>query len=180
MARLAATLIVTIPAKPSANYGNYKILTMKRSEKARYLPNTYVYPGGTISKADTSELWMAKYKLAEIEKLSPMNKNAPRPHCMTIENEIPRPVSLRITAIRETFEESGILVLEKNGELIKESDLPPRVIFKKNFCSIFWSMVSTQQIPFANSSLSPDITENHTDEKICQKVFLKITQVGVG
>ena len=37
---------------------------------------------------------------------------------------ISRDLSLRITAIRETFEESGILLLEKNGQLIKSSDLP--------------------------------------------------------
>ena len=39
-------------------------------------------------------------------------------------DEIPRELSLRLTAIRETFEEAGILILKKNGRLIKSEELP--------------------------------------------------------
>ena len=46
-------------------------------------------------------------------------------------DEIPRTLSLRITAIRETFEESGILMLQKKHDIIKESDLPPKNELKK-------------------------------------------------
>ena len=35
-----------------------------------------------------------------------------------------RNLTLRIAAVRETFEESGILLLEKNGELVGKKQLP--------------------------------------------------------
>ena len=45
------------------------------------------------------------------------------------DEECPRDLSLRLGAIRETFEESGILILEKNGQLIKSNQLPSSVSF---------------------------------------------------
>ena len=46
-------------------------------------------------------------------------------------DEIPRELSLRLTAIRETFEEAGILILKKNGRLIKSEELPNLEEFKR-------------------------------------------------
>ena len=49
----------------------------------------------------------------------------------TPSDEIPREMSLRLTAIRETFEEAGILILKKNGRLIKSEELPNLEEFKR-------------------------------------------------
>ncbi len=40
--------------------------------------------------------------------------------------ELDKDLSLRISSIRECFEESGILFLEKNGTLVSEAELPDR------------------------------------------------------
>ena len=50
-------------------------------------------------------------------------------------DEIPREMSLRLTAIRETFEEAGILILKKNGRLIKSEELPNLEEFKNLLCN---------------------------------------------
>ena len=85
MYRQAATLILTIPKASSSFPGNYGALMMKRTKNASFMPNSYVFPGGTISKADSSELWMTKYKLSDVNNLTPQNPNAPRPPIL-IEN----------------------------------------------------------------------------------------------
>lgn len=116
--REAASLIVVaktafLPQTISHDF-NYKLLTMKRSKQSGFMPGTYVFPGGNVSKADSSSDWMELYerfgfKLDAFEKLNPKNN---RPLIFTNDDtsEIPKYISLRITAIRETFEESGILI----------------------------------------------------------------------
>lgn len=101
------------PFRIHADY-NYKLLMLKRSSKTNFMPGTYVFPGGVIEKADGSKNWLNLFekfgfKSHTFEKLNPketrppiFNNNDP--------NQIPKFLSLRISAIRETFEESGILL----------------------------------------------------------------------
>jgi len=94
----------------------------------KFMPDAYVFPGGAVSSADGVEEWRDFYTKKEMSSLSPpkLTKHSNRPPLYRTPKDEPisRDLSLRITAIRETFEESGILLLEKNGQLIKSSDLP--------------------------------------------------------
>ncbi|KAI4470665.1 testosterone-regulated protein rp2 [Holotrichia oblita] len=93
---------------------NYKLLTLQRSSTSGYMPGSYVFPGGVLCQADVSRDWIKLYesfgfKLNAFDKL---NSKEYRPKLYQNENsdEIPKYLSLRIGAIRETFEESGVLI----------------------------------------------------------------------
>ncbi|KAK2567275.1 Acyl-coenzyme A diphosphatase NUDT19 [Acropora cervicornis] len=81
------------------------------------LPNKYVFPGGVVEeKADFSNDWMQLFKRSFSEfgaDFAPLvNIRGPRPPLLRKSTtDIPSEVGLRICAIRETFEESGILLL---------------------------------------------------------------------
>jgi nucleoside diphosphate-linked moiety X motif protein 19 len=93
---------------------NFKVLVLKRSSKNSFMPNSYVFPGGNVDVSDSLTEWrdlfdecgLGKYVSEPvIRKYSKIN---------IFENqrtdEISRTASLRITGIREVFEESGVLL----------------------------------------------------------------------
>ena len=82
------------------------------------MPGAYVFPGGTTEPADADLKWNKLFAGFGLEKnsFSPLIPNVPaRPQIFKArENELPREISLRITAIRETFEECGILLCKRS------------------------------------------------------------------
>ncbi|KAG2201738.1 hypothetical protein INT47_001998 [Mucor saturninus] len=100
--RSAASLIVVAP-EPLENKEkacNYRILMMKRNAKSSFI-NAHVYPGGVVDASDEASLWDSQIK-SEKEK---------------------RLVTNKICAIRETFEESGLLLSEPSAETVKGLDV---------------------------------------------------------
>lgn len=93
---------------------NYKLLWLKRHQKSRFMPGMYVFPGGTTDAADSSLKWreiFAAFGVNNDSFASLVPKIAERPEIYrSRQDELPKEISLRITAIRETFEESGILM----------------------------------------------------------------------
>ena len=81
-------------------------------------PSTYVFPGGLIEKhADFSNDWMELFKQSfakfGTDFTTLVNIQGPRPPVLKKSTtDIPSEVAFRICAIRETFEESGILLLK--------------------------------------------------------------------
>ncbi|KAF5284847.1 hypothetical protein FQR65_LT13399 [Abscondita terminalis] len=111
----ASLVIVAKNAISSPSQFNYNLLTMKRSSKTSIHPEVTVFPGGILEKnADTSKEWLNIFDKFGFPFESFVNDNptSVKPPIFLSENsnEIPRCLSLRITAIRETFEESGILI----------------------------------------------------------------------
>lgn len=99
-------------------------MLLKRNAKSKAFANSYVFPGGVIDPTDLNPLWLdhfSKYGFNEHQlksqfstpKLSDIplydNVAANQTRC------IPE-VNCRISAIRETFEETGILFC-KSGSL---------------------------------------------------------------
>jgi nucleoside diphosphate-linked moiety X motif protein 19 len=93
---------------------NYKILCLKRSSKSEFMPGTYVFPGGSISKSDSTIDWIRLYEKFGVHKESlddlKLTENVPNVLQNSEENGLPKYLSFRICAIRETFEECGILL----------------------------------------------------------------------
>ena len=40
------------------NYFDYQTLMLKRSSRSKFMPNAFVFPGGVLAEADTSEEWL--------------------------------------------------------------------------------------------------------------------------
>lgn len=96
--RLASTLILVagnelVDAPP-------KLVTIKRGSHSNYLPGTFAFPGGNFDEGDEHVDWLSIIPPEERDIYLSTETSSP----------IPRALSLRITAIRETFEECGILL----------------------------------------------------------------------
>lgn len=110
--RDAATLIIAAKSKDTASGVNYKVLCMKRSEKTSFMKNNLSFPGGGLEKQDETLEWLKYFQHSGISnRLQELHtsKNPP----MILENQeglLQRNISLRIAAIRETFEELGVLI----------------------------------------------------------------------
>jgi nucleoside diphosphate-linked moiety X motif protein 19 len=113
---------------------DYRILLTRRSGKSSYLANTYCFPGGHIDIADFESPWwrvfsMCGYSREELRKSLLQSENVPRPPILVgpkiLETESKAKdflwpeIALKISAIRETFEETGILIARgKKGSSI--------------------------------------------------------------
>lgn len=119
------------------------LLFVKRSTESKYMPNVHVFPGGMIDDHDFSQDWLELFRFntpTELMDLLSYGKVGSPIYSRERDAEfstVPAEIGLRITAIRETFEESGVLLarscedLEQNGthELGKPS---PGNIFNNN------------------------------------------------
>lgn len=113
--RESASLIIAAKSNFSqSQLCNFKLLCLQRSNKSGFMPNVYVFPGGNVSKSDSNIRWLqifekCGYKLDSFQELYP-KENIPSILKNSEQNCLPKYLSLRICAIRETFEECGILI----------------------------------------------------------------------
>ena len=121
--------IPPVPFRNLAANFDYKVLMLKRSQKVDFMPNAYVFPGGVISDGDHSEKWSEIFEAAGYDHPDgnlPQIKaaEAQRSPMFTMERDWPisNRVTFRINAIRETFEETGILLYKKWKSLTGKVD----------------------------------------------------------
>uniref|UniRef100_A0A8C5S2X7 Acyl-coenzyme A diphosphatase NUDT19 n=1 Tax=Laticauda laticaudata TaxID=8630 RepID=A0A8C5S2X7_LATLA len=115
--REAATLLLAAgggrPPRPSAF--DYRLLLLRRSARSAFLPRAQVFPGGVAEAADFSPAW--RELLPEGPRCGLGAEPPARPPLFTArrpelgEAALPADVAFRICAIRETFEESGLLLV---------------------------------------------------------------------
>lgn len=133
----AATLIIAARSKtPISNYigskklsFDYQTLMLQRNAKAGFFPSAQVFPGGQIDKSDFSPEWLDIFKkygnIHRTEDFGKMvNIQGIRPPLFLQDHQSPLPIDVayRICAIRETFEECGILLLRKSRDTISNPD----------------------------------------------------------
>ncbi|OXU25762.1 hypothetical protein TSAR_016264 [Trichomalopsis sarcophagae] len=111
--------------RESASY-DYDLLFLKRHDKANFA-GAYVFPGGMIESADADIKWKRLYKNYgyddnSFKTLIPNSKNRPKIFHSN-DNELIREISLRISAIRETFEECGILLCNNCSKSASSSEI---------------------------------------------------------
>ncbi|EFN89997.1 nucleoside diphosphate-linked moiety X motif 19 isoform X2 [Harpegnathos saltator] len=84
------------------------------------MPGLYVFPGGNISPADSDPKWRELFVAFGFNNdsfASLIPDTAVRPQIFkSQQNELSREISLRITAIRETFEECGTLICRRRDD----------------------------------------------------------------
>ncbi|XP_014489510.1 PREDICTED: nucleoside diphosphate-linked moiety X motif 19, mitochondrial [Dinoponera quadriceps] len=104
----------------SSSVQNYNMLCLKRHQKSSFMPGSYVFPGGNIDPVDSDLKWyelFASFGFDNDSFTSLTPKTTVRPQIFKAQqNELLRDISLRITAIRETFEECGVLICKQRGE----------------------------------------------------------------
>jgi nucleoside diphosphate-linked moiety X motif protein 19 len=127
--RKAATLIINCASEKNASYYNYKTMLLKRSSNMKFAPNRYVFPGGAYEHdQDASLKWLDvffkhqpesqrdKQKFFSTFMLS--SKQAKRPNAFKevydSKSYLPPEISYRLCALRETFEETGLLLARNN------------------------------------------------------------------
>lgn len=104
---------------------DYEVLLLKRSRKSGFMPNAYVFPGGLLEPSDFSREWLDIFKefrslpcfgLAPVKQSPESRPPIFATDRMKLGSPIPGDVALRICAVRETFEESGVLLAVPKGE----------------------------------------------------------------
>ncbi|KAM8946707.1 acyl-coenzyme A diphosphatase NUDT19 [Pelodytes ibericus] len=99
---------------------DYEVLLLQRSKKSGFMPNAFVFPGGLVEPSDFSNDWMKVFEKYQQEPnfglgLVKQPSSTRSPMFLTDRTKfgslIPGEVAFRICAIRETFEESGILLV---------------------------------------------------------------------
>ncbi|XP_068451514.1 acyl-coenzyme A diphosphatase NUDT19 isoform X2 [Clinocottus analis] len=104
---------------PRRSCFDYDVLLLKRSSKSTFMPNAYVFPGGMVHSSDFSSEWLDIFKsFSNSHNFGLRSVTQPvetRPSLFATDrlklgSPIPGEVALRICALRETFEESGVLL----------------------------------------------------------------------
>ncbi|XP_077982470.1 acyl-coenzyme A diphosphatase NUDT19-like [Glandiceps talaboti] len=113
--REAATLFVAAALGRKVGGFNYRVLLLKRHSKATF-GDTYVIPGGVIDKADFSNDWHDYFTQKGLNNalkslLYTRSHSAPILADKNHDTKITNEVAFRLCAIRETFEESGVLLI---------------------------------------------------------------------
>lgn len=80
------------------NHGGPEVLMGRRHGKAKFLPDIYVFPGGRVDPQDRQVSGFEEHLVPAVE--TALRRSAPRKH----------PASYLRAAIRETFEETGLLL----------------------------------------------------------------------
>ena len=102
--------------KPTTGGSELEVLVLKQNKKPK---NMYVFPGGTAANSDFSREWLDLFGNGYPESAAnqfsfakPLVTSAPMFHRQRLPEfrGVPSEIAFRICAIRETFEESGVLL----------------------------------------------------------------------
>lgn len=155
---LASTLILVAQ---STSQQLLKILALKRCSQMKNFPKALVFPGGYFDHADEHIDWLSIVPSSEQDVNLNILRAEPLPS-----GEVPKAVSLRIAAIRETFEECGILLCRKSDsyESISLSSANENLWRKKihqnaseflNFCRLHQCFPDIKSLYFFSNWITP-------------------------
>lgn len=127
---LASAMIATVwnnQTNQRVSRCDYRVLMVKRSSLSSFMANAYVYPGGLCEQCDFSPEWWDVFATVGATKDALLHDvcsraKGPRPpmiakpitlshNNLRPEEHLPGDLAYRISAIRETFEETGVLLL---------------------------------------------------------------------
>ncbi len=111
-----------------ASEKQFEVFMLRRSEASHFVPDVYVFPGGTVDESDMTEQASARACGIEAESLSAQfrAKHAPAFPAPFGTPEPREAAGLLIAAVRELFEEAGVLLAcDQDGRALSDSDLAP-------------------------------------------------------
>ena len=101
---VAAATIMLMREAHDSQQATLEVLMLERHAKSQFLPDLYVFPGGRVDPGD--------HELADrVRGLSPAEAQG-RAHTVDAESAL----GFYVAAIRETFEEAGVLLARRRGE----------------------------------------------------------------
>ncbi|CAH7358755.1 acyl-coenzyme A diphosphatase NUDT19 [Phodopus roborovskii] len=125
--RRAATVVLAAgcsrpgPAGPRSSDG-FRLLLLQRAPNQRFMPGAHVFPGGTLDAADSSADWLRLFAPRHTPPRFGLGREPPQqppfpglPRDDAAAGALPDDVALRICALREAFEEAGLLLLRPRG-----------------------------------------------------------------
>lgn len=116
---------------PHRSHFDYDVLLLKRSSKSGFMPNAYVFPGGLVDASDFSSEWVdifksftefSNYGLRGVKQSTESRPPIFATDRLQFGSPVPAEVAFRICALRETFEECGVLLSvsrAESGHLLK-------------------------------------------------------------
>lgn len=108
--------------------GAFEVFMLRRSEASHFVPDVYVFPGGTVDKGDLSQEALARARGVDAESLAAQFR-------AQIEPSFPAPAAsphaheaaaVLIAALRELYEEAGVLLAcDAGGTPLSDANLAP-------------------------------------------------------
>jgi 8-oxo-dGTP pyrophosphatase MutT (NUDIX family) len=105
-------------ARPAG--ARFELFMLRRSESSHFVPDAYVFPGGTLSEIDLSERALARTRFASDEgqlraRIAALTSDVP----LASDRELS---ALSFTALRELYEEAGIFfACDASGNTVEDA-----------------------------------------------------------
>lgn len=135
-----------------------EFLFVKRSSQSGFMANVHALPGGNIDHADSCRDWISLFNDNLNFASFKSSSNLPIYKSFDKGDSLPEEVAFRICAIRELFEETGVLLARKNKDLTSASTVGP-----------------PGSVPPAVMPISPDASLNQWRERVHDNAFNFIT-----
>ncbi len=113
--RLAATVMLARPAG-----ARFELFMVRRSESSHFVPDAYVFPGGTLSEIDLSERALARTRFAPDQRqlrarIAALTSDVP----LATDRELS---ALAFAALRELYEEAGVFfACDASGNAVEDA-----------------------------------------------------------
>ena len=173
----ASTLILV---REAPNVHPFEVLLMRRHNKQNSFGNAFVFPGGLLEEEDCVS------KLADYASVISVEEIKGRLNESSISDE--KALGLYFAAIRETFEESGvILAVFKSGRTINFNDLKIRKRFAGYRNMVYQQKMTLEELAkeekfvFSLNQLTPFahwITPEHNTSRFDTRFFLAQLPLG--
>ncbi|XP_019935227.2 acyl-coenzyme A diphosphatase NUDT19 [Paralichthys olivaceus] len=133
---------------PHTTAFDYDVLLLKRSSKSGFMPNAYVFPGGKVDSSDFSSEWVdvfqsfrdsASFGLRSVTQPAESRPPIFATDRLSLGSPVPGEVAFRICALRETFEECGVLLAVSQQEekelLLRDTEATTATCEVNGLCS---------------------------------------------
>ena len=113
--------------RPAAG-GGFEVFMLRRSEASHFVPDVYVFPGGTVDESDTGEAAFARTRGIEQARLraqfrAEISPAFPAPQALP---DLREAAGLCVAALRELYEEAGVLLAcDEHGAALDAAALAP-------------------------------------------------------